>query len=217
MERNREITVKGIGSLKAPVDLVILSLSLDELNKDYEAGYADFENHICALQEAVVSAGFRKSDLKTTEITVTTKYENTKRSGTYTDVFVGYQFSNDLKLEFDFDSQKLGGILQAVGKSGVNPKVKVQFSVKDVEAVKNRLLANAAKDARQKATVLCEAMGVKLGKLLTIQYNWDEIDIYSSVNYEKHVRVTGALPSIDFTPDDIFIEDNACFVWAIED
>ena len=38
MERNREITVKGIGNLKAPVDCVVLTLSLEEVNKDYEAG-----------------------------------------------------------------------------------------------------------------------------------------------------------------------------------
>lgn len=214
MERNREITVKGIGKLKVPVDWVILSLTLEELNIDYEAGYKNFENHINALQEAVAFAGFKKTDLKTTEITVTTKYESVKKSGVYTDVFIGYQFKNDLKLRFDFDSQKLGCVLQAIGNSNATPKIKVDFSVKDKEAVKNRLLANAAKNAKEKAELLCEAMGVKLGKLLVIQYNWDEIQIYSSTRHERVVVAAGA---IDFTPDDISVEDDACFVWEIED
>ncbi len=218
MERNREITVKGIGSLSVPVDWVILSLTLEELNKDYKAGYANFENHICALQEAVASAGFKKTDLKTTEITVTTKYESVKKNGTYIEEFIGYRFRNDLKLAFNFDSKKLGIVLQAIGNSGVTPRINIDFSVNDKEAVKNRLLASAAKDAKQKAIILCEAMGVKLGKLLIIQYNWDEIEIRSFSRCEQEICVAGdALSPVDFTPDDISVEDDACFVWSIED
>ncbi len=221
MERNREITVKGIGNLKAPVDCVVLTLSLEEVNKDYEAGYADFEKHICNLQEAVISAGFQKADLKTKEISVSTKYDTIKKNGDYVEVFLGYQFTNNLSLEFDFDAQKLGTVLQFIGKSGVTPKINVKFSVKDKEAVKNSLLANAAKDAKIKASVLCEAMGVKLGQLLTIQYDWDEIIINSSARYEydcKPMVACGAVSGsfIDFTPDDIDLKDEACFIWAIE-
>ena len=214
MERNREITVKGIGKLKATVDWVILSLTLEELNIDYEAGYKDFENHISALQDAVVSAGFKKTDLKTTEIAITTKYEEIKKSGVYTNIFIGYQFKTEAKLEFDFDSQRLGIALQKIGESGVTPKIDVDFNIKDKEAVKNRLLANAAKNAKGKAELLCEAMGVKLGKLLIIQYNWSDIKIYSST---RHERVVCAGSAIGFTPSDISLEDDACFVWEIED
>ena len=214
MERNREITVKGIGSLSVPVDWVILSLTLEELNKDYEAGYKDFENHISALQDAVVSAGFKKTDLKTNEIAITTKYEEVRKNGVYTEVFAGYQFKTEAKLEFDFDSQRLGIALQKLGESGVTPKIKIDFSVKDEEAVKNRLLANAAKNAKEKAEILCEAMGVKLGKLLTIQYDWNEISIFSSTRYERNICVGSV---VGFTPDDISLEDDACFVWEIED
>ena len=64
-------------------------------------------------------------------------------------------------------------------------------------------------------------MGVKLGQLLTIQYNWDEIIINSSARYEYDCKpkiVCGAVSgsAIDFTPDDIDLKDEACFVWAIE-
>ena len=160
MERNREITVKGIGSLSVPVDWVILSLTLEELNIDYEAGYKDFENHISALQDAVVSAGFKKTDLKTNEIAITTKYEEVRKNGVYTEVFAGYQFKTEAKLEFDFDSQRLGIALQKLGESGVTPKIKVDFSVKDKETVKNRLLANVAKNAKHGLSLGCGAIAV---------------------------------------------------------
>jgi hypothetical protein len=50
MERSREITVKGVGSLKIGVDYVVVSLALKERDKNYERGYANFENRVCALR-----------------------------------------------------------------------------------------------------------------------------------------------------------------------
>lgn len=221
MERNREITVKGIGTYHVPVDFVTVTFTLDELNKDYQKGHEDFESHIAALQKTVEKLGFKKTELKTSAIQISPKYDSVKRNSDYVEVFKGYRFYTNMNLAFNFDSKRLGSVFAAVGDIGFEPKLNVRFSVKDKEAVKNSLLANAAKDARQKASVLCEAMGVKLGQLLTIQYDWDEIIINSSARYEydcKPMVACGAVSgsAIDFTPDDINLTDEACFVWAIE-
>ena len=45
MERNREITVKGVGTYHVPVDFVTVTFTLDELNKDYQKGRADPVRH----------------------------------------------------------------------------------------------------------------------------------------------------------------------------
>ena len=222
MERNREITVKGVGTYHVPVDFVTVTFTLDELNKDYQKGHEDFESHIAALQKTVEKQGFKKTELKTSSIQISPKYDSVKENGDYVEVFKGYRFYTNMNLAFDFDSKRLGSVFAAVGGIGFEPKLDVRFSVKDEESAKNILLANAAKDAKTKASVLCEAMGVKLGQLLTIQYNWDEIKIYSSTRYEydcEQMIACGAAvgSSIDFTPDDIDLEDEACFVWAIEE
>ena len=222
MERNREITVKGIGDLKIPVDFVEIHLTLEELDKNYNNGYQTFEDHILELQEIIQEIGFKKEDLKTSLINVYPKYENERRNDSYVNVFKGYNFFSEMKLCFDFDSQKLGEAFSSISTSDAKPRMNVNFTVKDKEAVKKRLLGAAAKDAKEKAQILCDAMGVKLGKLITINYNWDEIEIYSSTKYEMNtsprmlcadIRDT----SVDFTPDDISVEDDASFVWAIED
>ncbi len=223
MERNREITVKGIGDLKIPVDFVEIQLILEELDKNYTNGYQTFEVHILELQEIIEDIGFKKEDLKTSAINVYPKYENVRKNDTYVDVFKGYKFFSEMKLCFDFDSKKLGEVFFSISQSNVNPKMNVNFTVKDKEAVKKRLLGKAAKDAKEKALILCEAMGVKLGKLITINYNWDEINIYSSAKYEMDAspRMLCAGTSnnsyLDFTPDDISVEDDVSFVWEIED
>lgn len=215
MERNREITVKGVGTYHVPVDFVTVTFTLDELNKDYQKGHEDFESHIAALQETVEKIGFEKKELKTSAIQISPKYDDVKRNGNYVEVFKGYEFYTKMNLAFDFDSKRLGAVFAAVGGLGFEPKLDVRFSVKDEESAKNALLANAAKDAKTKAQVLCEAMGVQLGKLVTINYNWDEIEFYSDTDYSVKGRIMGARP-IDFTPEDIELEDSAAFVWEIE-
>jgi len=66
---------------------------------------------------------------------------------------------------------------------------------------------------------LCEGMGVKLGKLLCINYNWDEIIIHSStrLEYGSFDKSECRCSDMDFTPDDIPVEDGASFVWEIVD
>ena len=68
MERNREITVKGVGSLSAKVDYITVIFTLEELNRVYKSGYEDFNSHISALQNIIEKLGFEKSDLKTSAI-----------------------------------------------------------------------------------------------------------------------------------------------------
>ena len=218
MEKQRLITVKGIGTLKIPVDFIEVEFELRELNKDYEQGYSIFENSIYDLQKIITSLGFNKEELKTSEIDVKPDYDSIKKNGNYVQVFKGYIFDCELKLRFDLNSKKMAELLKAVSKSKAKPRIDIEFTVKDKEAVKKSLLAASAKDAREKADILCNAMGVKLGNLLTINYNWEEVSIYSPTRLSQHHELCccEAAP-IDFTPDDIDVTDDASFVWEITD
>ncbi len=222
MEKERLITVKGIGTLTVPVDYIEIQFHLRETNKEYEKGYDLFEKHILDLQNTLTSCGFEKKELKTSEVNVVPDYDRVKKNGRYTEVLKEYDFGADLILRFDFDSQKLADVIKSVSKSKSAPEIEIDFTVKDKEAVKKNLLVASAKDAREKADLLCEAMNVKLGKLLTINYNWDEITIHSPTNYRledpRRLDLCCCERSlIDFTPDDIRVNDDASFVWEITD
>ena len=65
MEKERLITVKGIGTLTVPVDYIEIQFHLRETNKEYEKGYDLFEKHILDLQNTLTNCGFEKKELKT--------------------------------------------------------------------------------------------------------------------------------------------------------
>ena len=98
-----------------------------------------------------------------------------------------------------------------------NQKLNIGFSVKDKDAVSEELLIKATENARKKAEVLAKASRVNLGKLVSIDYNWSELNIYSHTSYEMEskslVMEEAYAPNIE--PDDINVRDTVAFVWEI--
>lgn len=217
----RTITVKGIGHLAAKVDHVILQMELETISKDYERAVQDAAKRIEKLQAAVAGAGFAKEEVKTTRFHVETRYENVQdRQGRYKRVFAGYACCHDLKLSFDFDKKELARALCAIAGSGAEAELRIEFTVKDPAKVSEELLTRAAQNAREKAEVLCRASGCKLGALLTIDYNWGELDIVSRTEYApgdlaqfRMFQAAGGAPEIE--PDDIDVTDTVAFRWEI--
>lgn len=56
-----------------------------------------------------------------------------------------------MKIEFDLDHDLLGKILDNVSRCECHPEFDISYTIKDKEAVKNKLLEKAVKDSRVKA------------------------------------------------------------------
>ncbi len=217
----RTITVKGVGKASASPDYVTLSIVLESFNENYDSAMDLAEAHIQELTAALVGAGFEKEALKTTNFNVRTEYNNEKdQNGNWKKVFSGYVVTHDLKLEFDFNMERLSQAINAISSCAAHPQLSVAFTVKDPSGLKEEMLRNAAANAKEKAEILCAASGVKLGTLLNIDYNWSEISVLSRTGYmlaEDNLR--GAAPmkarSIDIQPEDINVSDTAAFTWEL--
>ncbi len=214
----RTITVKGVGRVSAKPDYIVLSLSMYSHDQRYDQAMEQSGRKLEQLRDSICSAGFEKEDLKTTNFTVRTDYKNVRdRSGNSTKVFNGYVIDQDLKLSFDFDSERLSRVLAVVSECFSNPEVSIQFTMEDPTAISDALLQSAAENAKKKAEVLCASAGVKLGELQSINYSWGELNIYSNTEYDMRPAegTFGAVPS-GFEPEDIDVNDTATFVWEIK-
>ena len=85
-----------------------------------------------------------------------------------------------------------------------------------LEAKATLLLATGS----SKAEILAAASGVKLGKLLNVEYNWHNaaFDSATSVTADNAMmpRMAKAAFAANMTPEDVEIVDSAGFVWEIE-
>lgn len=214
----RTITVKGIGAVSVKPDLIVLRLSMETAEYEYDAAMKAAAEKIDFLNKALEAAGFEKKSAKTADFRVRADYDRRNDGkGNYTSVFMGYKCRHELKIEFDFDTKRLAKALSEISKCIAKPEISIDFTVKDSSAVSGELLKAAVKNAREKAEILCAASGAKLGGLLSIDYNWGELHLYSATGYdvEDKCMLLGDADDMDIEPEEIKARDTATFEWEI--
>lgn len=217
-EEKRRIHIRGIGQAAQRPDRVVLSLTLTAQNKEYAAAMTIGSQQVEMLREAILEAGFKADDLKTTNFNVRALYEDEDykdgKSTRRRQIFAGFECRHDLKLTFDLDNDKLNRALDTIANSLSQPKISIAFTLKDPDALSDKILKSAARDARRKAKILCTAAGVKLGRLLDINYSWDEARPQETIVYGECAPV--GKNSFDLSPEELTASDTVDFLWEIE-
>lgn len=217
-EEKRRIHIKGIGQAAQVPDLAIVSLTLIAQNREYSAAMTVSSQQVEILRETIVEAGFKADDLKTINFNVRTLYEDEEskdgKSIRRRQVLAGFECRHDLKLTFDFNNAKLNRALDAIAFCLSQPKISIVFTIKDTEALIDKILTAAAKDARHKAKILCKASGVKLGRLMDINYSVDEVGTQEMI-------VCGACEPVEKNafsvhPEELTASLGVDFLWEIE-
>jgi len=213
----RFITVKGIGNVTAKPDLIIITMNLSTITPTYELTMKKATDEIELIRNALLSVGYERQDLKTTDFNIETQYDSYKdKAGNYQRRFSGYKCSHSLKLEFDLNIKQLGETLTAISTCGVSPEFQIAFSIKDKNAISEELLENAIMNAKEKAAILTKAAGVKLSTIQRIDYSWGEIYINSQTKYNDLMLMEAGTSPMEIEPDDIDANDSVTIVWAIE-
>ncbi len=219
----RTIRVTGKGQIKVRPDMTRITLSLEGIYPEYGETLRRSSEDTERLKDLLTGFGFERSDLKTLNFSVDTKFESYKEKGTYKQRFVGYEFHHLMKVEFDSDNDRLGKVLYALANCPVKPEFRLSYTVKDPEASKNELMGKAVTDAKEKAAVLTQAAGVALKEIQSIDYSWGQISFEVQpmncmlmVEECCEVPVAGAGSyDMDIEPDDIEASDTVTVIWEI--
>lgn len=211
------ITVRGVGSVKTPPDYAVISLRLIGEDTDYAEAVNKANKKIDLLKKAIISVGFSDNDLKTLDFSARTVYKGVQKNNEYVNEFAGFSVDYQLKLAFDFTAKKLSETLTAIANSGSDAEFSVSFTVKEPEKIADELLVSAAENALRKAEVLAKASRKTLGELISIDYNFRNIDTVSYSKYNLNsfdmARSVSAVP--EFNPEDIESQDSVTFVWKL--
>lgn len=214
---DRTITVKGVGSVSVKPDLIVISMTLATQAREYQETMTLAAAELDSVRAALFAVGYEKDSLKTTDFSINTEYESVKdRQGAWKQQFLGYKCVHMLKLEFDFDTNRLNDTLKAIAASGVGLEFEINFSIKDKAAVSDQLLREAIHNASAKASILADAAHLSLGAIQQIDYNWGELQVISNTRYTEPLCLAAeSVKSIDIEPDDIKVNDTVTVVWAI--
>lgn len=217
----REMRVTGRGRISVKPDRIRLMLTLSDVKKDYDKALKEASAKSAELQKAFCGCGFSEEDLKTVNFSVDAEYTGySDKDGNWKQRFVGYRFNQMLKIEFPLDNDKLGQILYALAKSGVKSEFRIQYTVSNPEACRNELLGKAVSDAKEKAAILAEASGVKLGAIQAIDYSFGTMEIYSEPVNFRSMKVAescceDSAYGMNIVADDIQLDDNVTVSFEI--
>ncbi len=156
------ITVQGIGSVSVDSDRAGISLGVREASAEVMTAQSMVNERISAIVEALKAMGLSDEAISTNGIGIYPNYN-------YDDgeTIIGYTAYNNIYLTVT-DVNNTGAYIDAAFAAGANSLDYVEFSAKQTEEADAKALALAVESAREKAQIIADAAGVKLGDILEI-------------------------------------------------
>ncbi len=209
---DRNIRVRGSAKVSAAPDWVVIFFDIESRQYSYAECMAQLNQQTENLRSELQKVGLEKESLKTTQFNISTNFEWLKDKH----VFRGYKAKHDLNVEFPFNKEYLNQVLYVLGRTESEASFSILFKVKDPEPFRQQALAEAVQNCRQKAEVLADAAGVKLGVLQHIDYSWSELRFEHRMDVcESDYSMEASAPAYDIEPEDVDISDSVTAIWAI--
>ncbi len=174
------ISVAGKGEVIAIPDIASFTFTVSETAKTVEQAQESAVKKTDAALKAIRDNGVEERDIKTISYSVNPRYE--WEAGICTqygcpngkNILKGYDVSQTVEVKVR-DIKKVGTLLSSVGSTGIQNISGVTFKVDDIEAVKDNAREIAIEDAKARAEVIAESLGVKV---VRVTGYWEENPSY---------------------------------------
>lgn len=157
--------------------------------------------------------GLERTVLKTHDFRVRPAYKTINKNS----VFEGYVANHSLEISLPIGKEFLNKVLAGIVNSKVDAQIYISFTVKNVDAARDEVLAKAVAASRHNADILARSANVRLGQLVEIRYSWSDIHIHSGMNafYDSSMNYKQSAPDIE--PDNIQISESVTLEYEIVD
>jgi uncharacterized protein YggE len=202
-------SVSGSGTVYAKADIASLTVGLKtEVKKTAAEATKDSTDKMNAIVLAVKNLGVEDKDVKTTDYQLNPVYNWTEKDG---QKLVGYQVSQNITLKIR-DLEKIGDLIAKTTEQGANQVGNIGFTIDDEYDLKNQARALAIEKAKEKAGIIAQESGLKLGKIVGVYENADSyvptMD-YSNVKLQMNSTDAGAAvssPSIQSGQNEVKVD-----------
>jgi len=216
----KTIRITGVGTASISPNQIELRFTVQTLNSDYNKAISNHDEKLKQFNELLKDLGFRKEDLKTSYFNISPRYKSVKKlNGEYKEEFEGYLVNQSLILVFDYNMNLLDQIINKLSNTSINPRININFTIKEKEEFTNMILQKACCDAKQKAQILANACGQRILGIVSIDYSFKDIHFYSNTRYEENYETCKYKSSSigsNITPTDIESKENVTFIFEIE-
>jgi hypothetical protein len=216
------LTTQGLAEAEVEPDLATLSVAAQTERPKAADAVAENTRVAQALVQEIRGFGIEPKDIRTISVTLAPVYteERDPQGRVLRRVLKGYLARNGLEVRVR-DMAKAGPLARALMDKGANQFGGIRFSLADEQPVRLQLKARAAAQALAKARAMAEPLGVRLGRVLAIGQEQDE------VASPRRARMAAAAPmaleadaaaqaAIPVEPGVITLVENLSVTWELE-
>lgn len=167
----KTITVQGEGEATIVPDIARVTFTVQETANTVAAAQDAATTRTNDALAAMRDLGVEEKDLKTLGYNVYPQYEYPACGPNgicppQNPTITGYQVSQTVEVKVR-DTNQVGGVLEALGRLGVQNISGPEFTLDDDDAATQEARAAAIADAREKAKILAKNLGVRLGPVVS--------------------------------------------------
>lgn len=169
------ITVNGDAESFAAPDIATVSFSVRAEDMDLVKAQAAAEKSASVAIDAVKSFGVDAKDIQTTYYNATPMYDYNQKCGVYgcesgDRVLKGYEVNETVTIKIR-DLAKVSNIIGLLGTAKVTDIQGPNFDIENRDALMQDARTEAIKEAKAKAKVLANELGVNLGRVVSYYDN----------------------------------------------
>lgn len=155
----RTINVNGDGEISVAPDIAYVSLGVTTEKSTVDEAQKNNSTAMNNIIAAIKKAGVASEDIKTSNYTISPKYNYEEKTGNST--IVGYIVTSTLSVTVK-NISSVGSVIDTAITNGANNSNGVTFGVKDYEKYYNMALTNAISNAKAKAQAIAGCIDVKI-------------------------------------------------------
>lgn len=155
------LTVNGTGDVRVAPDEATVRLGVTRQASTAQAAQEQVNRTANAIIEAILQAGAKREDTQTGRVTLFPIYAPQRPGSDDEPRVVAYRASNVVIVRLN-QLNLIGPVIDAGLKAGANQLEGVSFGLRNDESAREEALRKAVAEARRKATVMAQALEVRL-------------------------------------------------------
>ena len=213
----KTLNVIGYAMMKVRPDIGILIITSSSVNINFSKSISSLNDKTKDITQQLKKIGFEESEIKTTNFKV--EENRVERNNNWIDS--GYVATQNIKVEFQNNSNKITEILKTFSQSQSDFKLAFDFTLSDSlrKQVQNKIIELAVNNTKEKCNLIAKSSGVKILKLKEINYGNNYYAGMQEVNVERDAQASAiAFDSnvVGFTPNDLIFQESISMIWEID-
>ena len=173
----RTISLAGESSVSSSPDMAVVDFTIETQDLTFRKAREENASISAKVLNAVRKIGLTEKNinLKSLNVNEWREYDQKLRQS----VFKGYKanrnfqvniYKRNLKVNEDL-SEKIAQVVNAASESGITRLGSVSYGIEDDYELKNKALSQAVLNAKEKANIMLDGLGAKLGKVKNVSEN----------------------------------------------